>query len=212
MNRQLAIFACVLCFAGRASADYTDWALLNFGSSAPIETSGENADPDYDGMSNILEYAFGRNPLAPDHTPPSYSFREGRLTLSMFRPKDRLDLLYYCQFADSLSGSWLAAGAVNWLPPVDHGTFEEIFAQDASGALSGKKFGRFGVVVRDIDGNGNGVFDAWEIATFGTFGMPGAGDSDGDGIPDREDAAPFNPAVGRLSITISTPVNGSTNP
>ena len=90
-----------------AIADYGDWGLLNFGPSASAETIDAFADPDSDGMVNLLEYAYGRNPLVSDFTEPTPTLSAGRLTLTLLRPKDRFDLLYYFQFADSVSGPWL---------------------------------------------------------------------------------------------------------
>jgi hypothetical protein len=50
------------------------------------------------------------------------------------------------------------------------------------------------------DSNGDGVQD----------GNDGTGDLDGDGVIDREDADPWDPAVGRTSVIIITPANGAT--
>jgi hypothetical protein len=36
------------------------------------------------------------------------------------------------------------------------------------------------------------------------------GDADGDGVPNKQDARPADPTVGRLNITITTPADGST--
>lgn len=44
---------------------YQSWKLTEFGSSAYVTTiSGDLADPNHNGVPNLLEYAFGANPLA----------------------------------------------------------------------------------------------------------------------------------------------------
>jgi hypothetical protein len=43
------------------------WRQANFGTTNPADPAGgDNADPDSDGVANILEYAFGMNPTSPD--------------------------------------------------------------------------------------------------------------------------------------------------
>ena len=60
---------------------------------------------------------------------------------------------------------------MNLLPPVNFGEFEQIAGQDAAAVVGPQKFVRLGVVFRDLDRNGNGVFDAWEITSFGILGV-----------------------------------------
>lgn len=44
---------------------------------------------------------------------------------------------------------------------------------------------------------------------YGYFRVSVGADADGDGVPDWADADPNNPAVGILSLTIDSPVNGA---
>jgi hypothetical protein len=44
---------------------------------------------------------------------------------------------------------------------------------------------------------------------FGFFRVLLGADQDGDGIPEWQDAQPLNPSVGILSITIDSPLNGT---
>lgn len=52
---------------------------------------GHTADPDGDGLSNLLEYALGGNPLVADNSKsPQLGLNEDRLTLSFFRAQGEL--------------------------------------------------------------------------------------------------------------------------
>jgi hypothetical protein len=58
-----------LRFAYRPGS-YAEWQVKNFGVQAgDLTISGPNADPDGDGLTNMMEYAFGTNPLAPTLNP-----------------------------------------------------------------------------------------------------------------------------------------------
>ena len=55
--------------------------------------------------------------------------------------------------------------------------------------------------------------DAYEILNFLNHKVAdGTLDFDGDGVPNREDARPANSAIGRLSISITAPGNGTSLP
>jgi hypothetical protein len=63
------------------------------------------------------------------------------------------------------------------------------------------------------DTDGDGLPDGWEIAMGLNPLVNDAGnDLDGDGVPNNQDARPNNPAVGRLTVTIQTPADGSSHP
>ncbi len=65
----------------------TQWLREHFGASANRqEAGGDRADPDGDGLPNLIEYAFGRNPLAAD----SQGFMEAGVTAD---PQDASDYL-----------------------------------------------------------------------------------------------------------------------
>ena len=92
------------------------WRLENFPGSAALENpavSGDLADPDRDGVFNLLEYLLGGNPqsFAPDVRPRTTS-SAGRLTLQFQRDERLYDLDYTVQVSDTL-GNWtdLASGS-----------------------------------------------------------------------------------------------------
>lgn len=82
------------------------WFASCFGQATPT-TADWNADPDGDGMSNLLEYALGGVPTARD-VPAGYamSANTGKLELRYIRPPGRSDLVYRVEASTDLS-SWV---------------------------------------------------------------------------------------------------------
>lgn len=67
------------------------WRLLRFGSAQPRADGGNHADPDGNGVSNLLEYALGRDPQgAAGPALPEVAVEAGRLALKMRRVADPL--------------------------------------------------------------------------------------------------------------------------
>ena len=65
----------------------------------------DTADPDNDGLNNLLEYALDRNPLAADSTPPTTGSIEsatGRLQLTFLRARSATELTYTVQASGDL--------------------------------------------------------------------------------------------------------------
>jgi hypothetical protein len=63
------------------------------------------------------------------------------------------------------------------------------------------------------DTDGDGMSDGYELA-FGLNPLlaDGAGDLDGDGVRNDEDARPNGFSIGRLDVTVNSPINGRTYP
>lgn len=91
---------------------YDAWRLGRFDPAqlADPAISGASADPDQDGLDNLLEYALGGDPLAPDapaRRPSVATADDGRLTIGYFQPAGRADLAYAVEWTDDLAaGSW----------------------------------------------------------------------------------------------------------
>lgn len=88
---------------------YTAWAAAAFGPEATPGQLAAIADPDGDGWSNLLEYTFGTDPLAPDGTdaaPTLTSTPNGDLVFEFLRAKGRPDLTLIMQTSTDLA-AWI---------------------------------------------------------------------------------------------------------
>lgn len=85
------------------------WKFNEFGSNSgnPL-VAGNLADPDRDGIVNLLEYAFAGNPLLPSASlgRPTQAFANGRLTLSFIRVLAHSDITLTVQGNNNLTNTW----------------------------------------------------------------------------------------------------------
>ena len=97
---------------------YDTWRFARFTGAqlADSAASGASADPDADGLTNLLEYALGGEPLAPDavaRQPTGAVTPDGRLTLTYFQPSDRSDLAYSVEWiSDLAAGPWATGSGI----------------------------------------------------------------------------------------------------
>jgi hypothetical protein len=92
----------------RADTAMEAWRRAEFGHPLPTEESLDLADPDEDGMSNLLEFALGGNPHVADATarlPVVTTGQDGRVALSFRRERDAADVTYLVEASSDL---------VNW--------------------------------------------------------------------------------------------------
>jgi hypothetical protein len=89
-------------------APVDEWRLANFGTTINSGLAADTADPDHDGLINLIEYAFASNPNVPSANPLSYSVVNNQLTLVFKRPHPApLDFDYIVEVtADLTSGNW----------------------------------------------------------------------------------------------------------
>lgn len=92
---------------------YTLWLAARFsaGQLANPLVSGDSADPDADGLPNLLEYASAREPLsaetsAPDFLPSVGLDASGHLTLAYFHASGRTDLAFAVEWNPDLVSTW----------------------------------------------------------------------------------------------------------
>ncbi len=101
-------------------ADLREWRRAVFGEAENLGLAADTADPDGDGVPNLLEYAFGGDPLRPGTaTLPALSVMAGEhLALSLARVGDPA-LVYAVQATDTLGDPaswtdiWTSTGASN---------------------------------------------------------------------------------------------------
>ncbi len=101
-----------------ASSDFTTWLTNN-----PSATGGHAGDPEIDGVSNLLEYAFGLNPALNDAVQlPVGTYASGTFTMATTRPTyDHTDLTYEIQSsADLTTGSWVTVKTFNTTEPLSY--------------------------------------------------------------------------------------------
>lgn len=104
------------------AADLAAWRAARFGGQAGVPTvSGATADPDGDGLPNLLEYALDTDPSAPNAGPaPSTAAPSGRLQLT-FRRRAAPALTYLVEASSDLATwtpIWTSSGAQNTDGPV----------------------------------------------------------------------------------------------
>jgi hypothetical protein len=84
------------------------WRQTFFGTADNSGNAADSADPDSDGLANLLEYAFASNPTVASPPPLSLSSTNGHVALTFQRPRPApSDLTYWFEVADDLtSGLW----------------------------------------------------------------------------------------------------------
>ncbi len=125
------------------STVFATWQSQNFSTleQASPAVSGDTADPDGDGLSNLLEYALGVSPKSPSPNGlPAIGIRNSGganyLALTFRRRLTAPDLTYLPQTAASVSGPWLNT-AVAVGTPVDNGDGTETVTYRDSTPLTG---------------------------------------------------------------------------
>jgi hypothetical protein len=87
---------------------YDAWRFAHFNPSTEQALSLEQADPDGDGIRNLLEYALGQNPRMANSAPVSLSTTGGYLTLSVMKNPLASDLDWSAEACGDLS-TWQSA-------------------------------------------------------------------------------------------------------
>lgn len=87
---------------------YDFWKFSYFGANDNNPAvAGNLADPDGDGIPNILEYAFGSNPTSADtNSPLAGTIVSNHFQLQFYRNAFATDLNYSAQAAANLTGTW----------------------------------------------------------------------------------------------------------
>lgn len=105
-----------------AAIPYENWRAAAFGSSASdAAIAGDLADPDQDGIANLLEYAFGLSPTQPDGPPlvPGVSLENSLLSLSFTHSTLATGTIFTLECAEDPAGSWTPAARSTGVNPFE---------------------------------------------------------------------------------------------
>jgi len=102
-NQPLVTLPVSLAITPRAT-----WRQTHFGTAQNSSNAADTADPDHDGIINILEYAFDTDPNVPNANPISFAVVDNHLTVTFKRTHPApTDISYTPQVANDLaSGVW----------------------------------------------------------------------------------------------------------
>jgi hypothetical protein len=89
------------------------WRQTFFGRADNAGIAADSADPDHDGLVNLLEYALGTDPTVANASPLSYALVSGHLNVSFKGPHPApSDISYWFEIAnDLLAGIWQSGSA-----------------------------------------------------------------------------------------------------
>jgi uncharacterized delta-60 repeat protein len=84
------------------------WRHSHFGTAANSGLAANNADPDKDGLENLVEYAFGGDPNVPDASRlPAWEKDDNEYVLAFTRPANVSGVTYAAEYSTNLSPeSW----------------------------------------------------------------------------------------------------------
>jgi autotransporter-associated beta strand protein len=111
------------------------WRGTHFGTGAnDPAVSGDDADPDQDGNSNLLERATAMNPNASDTVPVAVSLTDSTIDFIYRKNKSATDLTYTIEWSDTLANDWSTTGVS--LPTVlsDNGDTQQVKVMVPAGA------------------------------------------------------------------------------
>jgi hypothetical protein len=88
---------------------------------ADVSVSGDLADPDGDGLPNLVEYALGTNPRLADPNPLAPQIAQNRLTISFTRARAASDVTLVVEASDNLRDWHSGAGWIEEVGCEDEG-------------------------------------------------------------------------------------------
>jgi hypothetical protein len=122
------------------------WRFANFGSYASDASAADSADPDGDGLSNLIEYALGTAPNASGVIPASLALNGANLEYTYTRSTAAKDngVTYQIEWSETLeAGSWSTETVTQQITSTE-GALETVKASVPAGT-GGKRFLRLRV-------------------------------------------------------------------
>ena len=105
------------------------WRFAHFQSYDDAGNSANAADPDYDGIQNLMEFALGLNPKLPSTLPATLVINGNQMEYTYTRSKAALaSVNFVVERTDSLSeGSWITSNVSEVSPPLsDNGVLQTV--------------------------------------------------------------------------------------
>lgn len=122
------------------------WQMIHWPGNTDIQTIGPEADPDHDGVNNLLEWALHLDPVTPDVFLPALSKTGPVLEYRYLRRKTAPGgAAFHVEWADSPDGAW-AEESVTSAPPLSVSETSESVTATMPAGLSGRRFVRLRVV------------------------------------------------------------------
>ena len=149
--RFLLIFPAIgiCCFSHASALTFSAWQATKFTTEelADLEISGPNADPDGDGRKNLIEYAYGLDPLVADQDESTSAVGPNGLTLTYPEVVAATDILYHLAESPDLM-HWITPNTTTRTVLADDGTMRlvSIFNPNAPAAPL-KWFNRLQVLI-----------------------------------------------------------------
>ena len=119
------------------------WRQTSFGSSAVQPASSDLADPDADGLPNLMEYALGTSPTAHNTTQPMVQPNGSTLSYTYTRSATATGVVCLIEWSDDLS-NWSTEGVTEQILGIE-GNLEQVRATVPAG-LNSSRFIRLRVV------------------------------------------------------------------
>lgn len=144
-----ALLSGAFSLTSASALTFSAWQETKFttGELADPAISGPNADPDGDGRPNLLEYAYGLEPLAPDQDESTVTAGPNGLTLTYPEVVAATDILYHLAESPDLQ-HWITPNTTTRTVLADDGTMRlvSIFNPNAPAAPP-KWFNRLQVLI-----------------------------------------------------------------
>jgi hypothetical protein len=123
------------------------WRFANFGSYASANNGADSADPDGDGLSNLLEYALGLDPNSSGVMPAVLGLNGANMEYTYTRSTAAKDngAIYQIEWSDTLDADSWSTETVTQQITSTQGALETVKAIVPMGP-SGKRFLRLKVV------------------------------------------------------------------